>query len=136
MIHIKYFLRLIVNDVSPVHTFGWSLTGTATLMETLIGLSRVMSTIRRALSDFPPFFRSKKKKFENNFIIYFSLLHIYIIRGISLAFFFYILLYYKRNNLFIFFTFFFLIAVVMNLTFAHTHTHLNTNNLRVSVEKF
>jgi len=42
-----------------VHTFGWSLTGTATLIETLIGLSRVMSTIRRILSDFPPFFGSK-----------------------------------------------------------------------------
>lgn len=49
---IEYFLRLIVNDVSLEHTFGWSLTGTATLMETLIGLSRVMSTIRRVLSDF------------------------------------------------------------------------------------
>lgn len=57
--HNKYFLRLIVNDVSLVHTFGWSLTGTATLIETLIGLSRVISTIRRILSDFPPFLDSK-----------------------------------------------------------------------------
>lgn len=58
----KYFLRLILNDVSLVHTFGWSLTGTATLIETLIGLSRVISTIRRILSDFPPFLDSKNIK--------------------------------------------------------------------------
>lgn len=55
----KYFHPLIVNDVSLAHTFGWSLTGTDTLMETLIGLSRVISTMRRTLSDFPPFLASK-----------------------------------------------------------------------------